>query len=133
MLSLDSGEYMIPRRVVVDGQHRGWYLFAVSGGMATRIVKAFNYTILPETSIGNRVVTERLSFTYTEDGNIKPTPRTLRIVGAEQLSPLIRYLYGQRVMQPSAKREGSSSDNSAEARARKMNESLGVYVRNSDS
>lgn len=87
MLSLDSRRYQIPRRV-----DSGWEVEAEN---ETRIIRQpFNYTLY---SLKFRGVHYEGKYTFIYDGNsVRPTYRTLRVYGAEQLQPIISALSRKR-------------------------------------
>lgn len=89
MLALSSKQYKVPcvGRRDKDGKPIGWVIRSQDGTEAIGVSKPFNYTIFCEYS--NRV--GRYTFTY-DGASVKPTARTLRILGSECASRVVSRL-----------------------------------------
>lgn len=92
MVSLDSADYSLPRRVKLKNGVSAWQVNS-RRAFEFRILEEFNFTILASDlvvlGLGHE---EKLTFVYRPNGNIKAAPRTLRVYGAQYLGPIISKL-----------------------------------------
>jgi hypothetical protein len=84
MLSISAKDYYLPVRYSDGGVVR-WALYRRKTDEVT-YASQFNYTVqLSEDS------SDRITFIYN-GSSVKPTPRTLRLNGAERLAPVVSML-----------------------------------------
>lgn len=97
MLSVSSRDYYAPVFIRHDdGKPVGWRLARHTDETCVQEVTNvhhFNYTI----PVVRNNTSDRMTFEYTEGGGIKPSPRTLRVFGNEDLRLVISKLARLRV------------------------------------
>jgi hypothetical protein len=102
MLSLTYDQYDIPNLITrsADGK-KFWRLSIKSkdqsnlGDSRLLLDVDFNFTFVWQTLDANGDVEarERVTFLYTSDGKVKPSPRTLRVLGDNKVSTILKALY----------------------------------------
>lgn len=102
MLSLTYDQYDIPELVKssTDGK-KVWILplkckdHSYLGNSRILLDVDFNYTFYWSEfdNNGNVEARERVTFLYTSTGKVKPSPRTLRILGDNKVSQILKGLY----------------------------------------
>jgi hypothetical protein len=89
MLSVTSDNYQLPIGFREDGQVK-WKLYRFNSDEVI-VATQFNYTVA---SIDGDP-SKRMTFTYCGP-SIKPSPRTLRVFGAQFLSEMVSKLHNRR-------------------------------------
>lgn len=101
MLSLTHDQYDFPKLFVRDDGKKYWQMdvlgkdSALLGDSYLTLDVNFNYTfqIKKLDAEGNVEARERVTFLYTSDGKVKPSPRTLRVLGDRKVSMILKRLY----------------------------------------